>query len=96
MFIVIIVGAFKMKTRMGKKRDLTTWTIQHKRVNVTLIFLTSTRDATEIGPRDKKDLHKTWLTECFLIRQNSDLHDVLRSNWARGLSSGTKFLDIGS
>ena len=52
---------------MGKKRDLTTWTSQHKRVNVTLIFLTSTRDATEIGPRDKKDLHKTWLTECFLI-----------------------------
>ena len=31
-----------------------------------------------------------------LIRKNSDLHDVLRSNWVRGLSSGTKFLDIGS
>ena len=30
-----------------------------------------------------------------LIGVNSDLHDVLRSNWPTGFSLGTSFLDIG-
>ena len=60
-----------------------------------LTFTTSTGDTTEMESRDKKDLHKIWLTVCPLIGTNSDLHDVLRSNWYIGLSSAAKFLDIG-
>ena len=63
--------------------------------NLTLTFTTSTSDMTEMGSGDKKDLYKIWLRVCTLIKTNSDLHDMLCSNWQRGLSSGTKFLDIG-
>ena len=56
---------------------------------------TSTGDTREMGSCDKKDLHKTWLTVCLLIKAYSDLHDVLCNNWQTGLSSGTKFLDKG-
>ena len=45
--------------------------------------------------RDKKDLHKTWLTVCLLIGTNSDFHDELRNNCRTGVSSGPKILDIG-
>ena len=48
-----------------------------------------------MGSSDKKYLHKTWLTVCLLIGANSDLHDVLRSNWHTGLSSGVRFLETG-
>ena len=64
-------------------------------MNLTLTFTTSAGDTTEMGSRDKKDLHKTWLTVYLLTETNSGLDDVLRSNWHTGLSSGAKFLDIG-
>ena len=58
-------------------------------MNLTLTFTASTGDTTEIGSRDK-DLHKTWLKVCLLIGTNSNLNDVLRSNWHTALSSGAK------
>ena len=88
-FMVKIVGAFKTETRRGRKWDLTRWTRERKGVNLALTFIASTGDTTEIGSRDK-DLHKTWLKVCLLIGTNSDLNDVLRSNWHTGLSSGAK------
>ena len=94
-FTVKIVRAFKMETYRGQKRDLITWTSEHNRVNLKLTFATSTGDTREMGSCDKKDLHKTWLTVCLLIKAYSDLHDVLCNNWQTGLSSGTKFLDKG-
>ena len=94
-FRVKIVGAFKTETRRGRDWDLTTRTHELNGVNLTLTFAISTGGTTEMRSRDRKDLHEIWLTVCFLIGRNSDLHDVLRSNWYTGLSSGAKFLDIG-
>ena len=95
MFTVKIEGAFKTETRRGRKWDLTTWTRERNEVNLALTFTISTCNTTEMGSSDKKDLHKTWLTTCLLIGANSELHEVLRSNWHTGLSSGARFLDIG-
>ena len=39
-FTVKIVGVFKMETRRGQKRDLTTWTRARNGVNFTLTFTT--------------------------------------------------------
>ena len=94
-FRVKIVGAFKTETRRGRDWDLTTRTHELYGVNLTLTFAISIGGTTEMRSRDRKDLHEIWLTVCFLIGRNSDLHDVLRSNWYTGLSSGAKFLDIG-
>ena len=88
-FMMKIVGAFKTETRRGRKWDLTRWARERKGVNLILIFTASTGDATEVGSRDK-DLHKTWLKVCLLIGTNSNLNDVLRSNWHTALSSGAK------
>ena len=88
------IVVFKTETRKGRKWDLTTWTRERNGVNLALTFTTSARDTTEMRSREKKDLHKTWLTVCLLNETNSDLH-VLRSNWHNCLSSGAKFLDIG-
>ena len=85
-FTVKIVGVFKTETRRGRNKNLTTWTRERNGVNLTLTFTTSTGDTTGMGSLDKK---------CLLIVTNSDLHDVLRSNWQTGLLSGTNFLDIG-
>ena len=95
-FTVKIAAAFKTETHKGQKWDLTTWTGERNGLNLTLTFTTSTGDRTEIGSRDKKDLHKKWLKVCLLIKKNSDWHDVLRSNWHTGLSSGATFLNIGT
>ena len=58
-FTVKIVGVFKTETRRGRKRDLTTWTCERNGLNLTLTFTTLTGHTTEMGSRDKKDLHKT-------------------------------------
>ena len=92
--MVEIVGAFETETRRGWKIHLTTWKRERNGVNLTLTFTTSTGDTTEMKSSDKKDLHKTWLTVCLLTGTNSDLHDVLHSNWHTSLSSGAKFLGI--
>ena len=94
-FTVKIAGAFKIETRRGKKWDLNTWARERNGLKLALTFATPTDDTAEMGSSDKKDLHKKWLRVCLLIGANSDLHDVLRSNWQIGLSSGARFLDVG-
>ena len=71
-FTVKIVGAFKTETRRGQKWDLTTLRGESNGMNLTLTFTTSIGDTTEMEWRDKKDLHKTWLTASLLIGTNSD------------------------
>ena len=55
-------------------------------MSLTLTFTTSTGGTA---------VDKTWSTVCISIGTNSDLQAVLRSNQQTGLSSGTKFLDVG-
>ena len=70
-FMVRIVDAFKAETCRIRKKDLNTWTRERNGVNLILTFTTG------MGSRDKKELHKTWLTLCLLIWTNSDFLDVL-------------------
>ena len=56
--------------------------------------MASTGDVT-LWSCDKKDLHKKWSTVYILTKTSPDLHDALSSNLQTGLSSGTKFLNIG-
>ena len=87
-FTVKIVGIFNTEARRRWKSDFT------KRSELELNIYNVNWWYDRNGIRWQKDLYKTWLRVCILIKTNSELHDVLCSNWQRVLSSGTKFLDI--
>ena len=71
-FTVEIVGVFKMETRRGQKRDLTTWTLARNGVNFTLTFTKWTGVTTGMESGEEKDLHQTSSKVCLLIRANWD------------------------